>query len=197
MTAVLFVAVTVYRLKPELLAAVQAALQSTVLQGASYEVTASKQTSAAHSLKDKWHALQHQHAQLFIVLICCMTSKSSSYTGMHDSTATLCGAYVTRLKCKCLQVQVVAVLPGTVRTWCMHCVLTAFVFSCMKSQIALRRDTPQAHATSVTHQVDSIQSELELVTSLTREYSQNNVRMYRQLQALTAPFVNGACTAVA
>jgi hypothetical protein len=29
------------------------------------------------------------------------------------------------------------------------------------------------------------------------QYSQNNVRMYRQLQALTAPLVNGACTAVA
>jgi hypothetical protein len=49
---------TVYRLKPELLAAVHAAMQSTVLQGASYQVTATKAMPAAHNLKDKWLALQ-------------------------------------------------------------------------------------------------------------------------------------------
>jgi hypothetical protein len=156
----------VYRLKPELLAAVQAALQSTVLQGASYEVTAAKQAPAAHNLKDRWLALQvyivllykqqHQHAQLFNVLISSINT-SCCYTEMHDSTATLRSAYVTRLKCNCLQVQVVAVLPGTVLTWCMHCVMTAFVFLCMMLQIALRRDTPQAHATSVTQQVTEVQ----------------------------------------
>jgi hypothetical protein len=50
--------VAMYRLKPELLAAVQAAMQSTVLQGASYEVTAEKLMPAAHNLKDRWLALQ-------------------------------------------------------------------------------------------------------------------------------------------